>query len=330
MAWSQQGKREGPGHPSEIPHWIWFHERRVLALRRLEDIGIFECTKRYPVAQRLVAGMHDTHHIAYLRCGSWLLGWPHDRFRLLAVLVNRFTMLWVGPSDQNMVERDFLARFARRTLLAGSSLLTASTEERFEYYAEVMNNRPGQKAANFTGAELQTWSPDDLKARLGPAGWLERFLAWEQERDIRHQPLPGRDYMADLDQWPAHGKHKCGQARACAERFGAGDLWPTQLTHGSIAALAADGTWRLATPNEHLAALGVPVHDPENPLLGYLQELKVPGRRVKMLAGNGMHVRLIGAWMAYIFANTIRRPAVDPFQHDILFRSKGQLDELAD
>ena len=74
----------------------------------------------------------------------------------------------------------------------------------------------------------------------------------------------------------------------------------------------------------------MPVHDPEDPLLGFRQELGVPGRRIKMLAGNGMHLHLVGAWMAYVLANTIRKPAVDPFQDEILFRRKGHLDEWAD
>ena len=130
-----------------------------MALRRAEDIGFFECTKRYPVVERLVEGMADTHRVVYIRFGSWLMGWPHERFRLLAALINHLTMLWVGPTDQNMIERDFLLRFGRRTLLAGSSLLTASTEERFKYYTELANNRPGQKGAKFTVAELRGWGP---------------------------------------------------------------------------------------------------------------------------------------------------------------------------
>ena len=95
--------------------------------------------------------------------------------------------------------------------------------------------------------------------------------------------------------------------------FGAGpvggELWPTQLTHGSVFALEGkEGEsvgWTMATAREHMTALGWRAHGsseafPVSKMLSALSDLCCfTPNQVKTLAGNSMHLRTQMAFMFY-------------------------------
>ena len=104
-------------------------------------------------------------------------------------------------------------------------------------------------------------------------------------------------------------------------------MWPTQLTHGTVAHLPRGGPIRLATPLEHLAAqvyqvftqgeMGSPgsssglggASATVSPMRQIFERL--PSGKVKMLVGRGIHIVVLAAWLYYILSNVapIHRPA---------------------
>ena len=235
IAWSSQGKREKGGHESEVPHHVWLCERAVLAERMLEDMAFLECVWPYPVEQRLCVELGLTHFTVYIRTGAFCFGWPHDRDRVQATMLNRRSVVWIGPMSQDEIEADFRRRFYRRPMMGGSALLTYDAAARNEYYASSANNRPGQKSAGFTAGDVESWAPEELLMSISPPGMLDRYKAWQRVRAQKHISLPQRDFMCDLDHWPSMTQGGSG-----------GHTWPTQLTHGTVMAMKNSEEWRIA------------------------------------------------------------------------------------
>ena len=78
-----------------------------------------------------------------------------------------------------------------------------------------------------------------------------------------------------------------------------GDLWPTQLTHGSIIAFRKEGdktVWKMTTALEHMCALGWRMHFdsrlfPVSKMRYAIKSLGLSPHQVKTLAVNSMHLR---------------------------------------
>ena len=65
---------------------------------------------------------------------------------------------------------------------------------------------------------------------------------------------------------------------------------------------------RIATAFEHLQAMGWNCLDAQWPKTGLLPVLQeCSPREIKLLSGNGMHLKVEAAWMMYCLGNTMRR-----------------------
>ena len=91
-------------------------------------------------------------------------------------------------------------------------------------------------------------------------------------------------------------------------------------SHGSVLRVQpSTGEWKLATAAEHLGALGFHVFADDLADTGFevskLAQIVLstlsPGH-VKLLCGNAMHLVTQASWMAYVLANVVRKPKVDP------------------
>ena len=298
IALSSQCKREKSGHASEVPHHVWVCERTVLAERGLEHVAFLECVWGYPVEARLCVDCSATHLTIYIRTGAFCLGWPHDRDRVQAAMLNRRSIHWLGPLTQDEIEADFKRRFYRRPMVGGSALLTYDGFSRNEYDASLGNNRLGQKYADYTVEDVESWSSDELLMSICPPGMLERYKAWQRVRAQKHVSLPQRDFMCDLDHWPSNAQGGDG-----------GHTWPTQLTHGTVMAMKNSEEYRIAMDLEHLGALGLPCHpwNDTHRVVAAFNDLGYKPIHVKKLAGNGMHLHVQACWYFYILSNIAPR-----------------------
>ena len=64
--WSTVGDQQRFGDPSERPHASYVAQRAQAAKGGYEDAFFQECVKNYPIVQKLVLPLQDTHHMVYV------------------------------------------------------------------------------------------------------------------------------------------------------------------------------------------------------------------------------------------------------------------------
>ena len=104
----------------------------------------------------------------------------------------------------------------------------------------------------------------------------------------------GGAYICDTDQWPMAGKSSPGP------------WFPCQLTHGTIVSPLLG---RPFLGMEHIAARGFHVY--ESTSSAYKSDMSqvlntLSENELRMLSGNAMSLPAWGAWVFYVFTNTIR------------------------
>ena len=296
--WSSMGKQGRFGHASEQCHSVYVCERRVRAEQECEDIVFTECTKKYPIADKMQKPLMGTHHVVWTVTGPELFGHPVRRMRVLGASINRSRLAWVGPSSQEGIVAEFERLFYRAVMVGGGEYFCAPDKERHSMYADLA---AGQ--TNHIPMEQIESMPDisPLLPSLLPVGQTQRLEQWLQRR--AEFESPGGELLADLD-------HNMPMKRG-------GVLWPTQLTHGTVAHLPRGGPVRLATALEHLGAQGYCVYSqgacgtcetgsastPVSPLVNIFRGLSAG--KTKELVGRGIHVAVLSAWMFYVFANIV-------------------------
>ena len=280
-------------------------ERRVLHERGDEDLGLFECVPGYPAEDRL-GSLKDVSQVFWIVTGPEDVMFPTRRRRTLGAILCRRTTYWNGPPTLKEMQADFRRRFFKHTTAPGSVFFSDSDDARMAHYIEVINNRPGQKDANFTAEEVSGWSDAELQQHLFPAGFNARFLAWKELRNETHGD-GSRSYIFD-------GDHHPGQSSS-------GTDFPPLLTHGHIIRLNNDDSWQLATPQEHYKSLGYKF---PNKLGDTFKKIKALPTTWKKCAGNGMHLMAMAAFMSYIMANTTKH---DPNAMPPTMSSRGENDD---
>ena len=229
---------------------MWLEERKARAEARLEDIGFIECAPRYPAEERLGNEIGDScneaiddpvddvHLAVFVRTGPEYMGHPSTRHRLLGALVNKHTMVWTGPVSEAL-EADFRDHFWRSPQVAGAMLCCDTEENRWEFYQSLAAAMASQMQVSDL-RQLPSW---ELMTYLGPPGQAQRYQEWRAFMLDHHFLQEGQGFMVDLDHHP--------QTKGCT----GGREFPTQLCHGTVAALTRDSFY-LATPLERFCALG--------------------------------------------------------------------------
>lgn len=289
-AWTQEGKQEQSSHDSEVYLSIWVEERAAMQKSMREDIFWGECTPRFPVANKITDKLHGTT-VKTIIDGPEYHGWPHKRRRALWMGINDLTMRWVGPASW---EEDYRSRFHRAAVLAGQDLFVSTDSERKRMYMQMAMARKNAVSES----SMDNIDQARLMQLIFPPGCITRMAEW---RAYFERALPEKQFgVCDVEHHP-HTKGSCG-----------GTDWPVQLTHGSVVAVGIqDGSWRLATPAEHLGALGFLAFDDlaedkyrKSPLVDIL--LALSPTEVKVLCGNSMHLVTQAAFMVYTLSNVVK------------------------
>ena len=308
LGWTSAGTQARETHESELAHAVWMEERTARAEAGLEDVGFIECGPRYPAEQRLgkengngdndnqgIGDLSHVHSAVYVRTGPEYMGHPSTRFRVLGALINNSTTIWTGPVGQALQD-DFRDAFWRSPQLTGKDLLCNSEDSRWQYYMSLAGS-------HWVGSvdDLKALPDWELMTYLGPPGMAQRHHEWRSWMFENHWIQGGvEDFMVDLDHHPG--------TRGCT----GGRDFPTQMCHGTVAALSAS-SWRLVTPLERFCALGfhalpaVCTQWPECDLMRILCQENISRSGLHRLTGNAMHLATQAAWMLYVISHCARR-----------------------
>lgn len=287
--WSTVGRGDRSAGRSERTHAVWLGERKMAALAGDEDLFFGECTRMYNAQTKLAVPLASTHRVISASIGPEVLGHPTRRTRTLSAGLSLESLLWLGPESADDIQSDFEALFARSSELNGSVYFAAGQDSIRRFAAHAMRRR-GIRVD--IGDIKKTHGRSFLESFL-PAGCLQRMSAYlSKKSDL--QAMDGT-FIVDLEQWP------CGKAGA------AGPYFPSLLTHGTIVDL---NTYRIALGSDHLSALGFHMQSVDSrskvtSILGGLSDIEQ-----KALAGNGQSLPAIMAWVLYVFAHIVRRPAL--------------------
>ena len=86
-------------------------------------------------------------------------------------------------------------------------------------------------------------------------------------------------------------------------------MFPGQITH-SIMMKVERGKWQLATPKEHLQAMGFSVgngsDEPDHEIENIFKKINLSEKEQKHAIGNGMHIHAMSAWMCFVLAQIER------------------------
>ena len=299
VGWSAVGGHAGGGHPSQRSYAIWQAERCALAEQLYEDVFFDECTAYFPAKTQLRAPLAASHRVVYVKAGPELEGHPNSRPRHMGSGLNRYTMLWTGPESDAAIQEDFDKIYNTTMETTGDIFFAADNLEVRSEFSRMLQLRGHYNAA----AELPaSFDDDDFLSQVLAPGAAQRRDAYEK---IRHEYEGiGGSYLADVEHWPG----RLGKG---------GPLFPCQLCHGTVVSWMSR---RPAVSHEHLAAQGYHIlnahcSDFTSPLKAFFcgdGHTTLSPSKKKELAGNGISLPVMLAWILYVLCNSRKRPIDTP------------------
>ncbi|CAE7244378.1 unnamed protein product [Symbiodinium sp. CCMP2592] len=285
IGWSQAGKGLHFADPSERPHAIWATERLRRAELEREDVFFSECTPRYPVKEKL-GFLDETHELLSVKLDPMMLGWPVRRTRLFTVGLNKRTMAWLGP-DQDDVAADFLRFYGVDLKLTADVFLVATDDE----VAEAKSTMAARRG--FSGSSNQQLKLHEIYA----PGHLLRYQDYDKyfAECVKSGQISGKSFFADLDQNLGRGASTPGE------------VLPSCLTHWTIHAWSAA---RMVLNQEVYLAHGFNLYPEATgwPVPCSMRDVlkSLANSSQKQLVGNGWHLPALAAFMFYVLAHTVR------------------------
>ena len=196
---------------------------------------------------------------------------------------------WIGPPDDESVQRCFDDMFKRTTETSGDCFFIADDQR----VKDDVLKRLEKRGLN-CDAVAENCFPltRDLLVQCLPPGAAQRFAKYEQLRPLR-QGIEDGCFICDVQQWPDVG---------CSSY---GPQFPCQLTHGTVVSLERR---RIALGLEHLLAQGFHVL-PEvsgtfrSPLTPLFEKMQCES--IKRLSGNAINLPAFAAWMVFVLCNCV-------------------------
>lgn len=276
QAWSSKGLQLGCAHPSMLTWLCFAYELKVM----LPDIWVHEITPFFPwkLFNYVLGGRYRIQEFHDL-CPT-LLGHPVRRPRQYLVGFR------IGVAHSTANEAEFRAIFACRLMLSGSVYFAAPSQDVHRHMSEMARKR---KIA------YDDKSADIAYEDLLPPG---KRLALD---DIRRQTseLENPDLVVDLE-------------ASATWRGRPTSTIPCLVSHAELYCLAKK---RSAIPREHLLMQGMPAYKMrpgkdgadfgfDCPFRNMLSTMS--GTDIVSMAGNGMHLAVIGSLLAYVMSTTTR------------------------
>lgn len=287
QGYSREGLNEQEGHISESALLVHMVERCVRMQQLLEDVCFWECAVSFPgKAKVLDIFKDDPVMLVEITDGPHLHGDPVRRLRWRAALINLRRLKWTGPKDHDSLQDAYNKMFHRFSVLDGDSYMIDTDENYFKESA-LMARRQGFEVS---ASELSKWSEPDLLMSQMAAGAYQRYKKFKVLAEKR-----GGTVLFDCDHNPGFG-------------LSYGSDFPTMMTHGQIWKITESrGPPRRATAMEHLQAQGFNVLDKSHDITEWADILgQFSARQIKLLAGNGQHCKVEGAFIFFILGHLQR------------------------
>jgi hypothetical protein len=273
------------------PWLVWSKEMEVQKF----DMTLMENSPRMPKQLfRDCMGKHS--HLVCMVVGPELLGWPVRRPRLFSMALNRETLAWVGPMDDDTAFKAFSHMFCKRAVVDADAFSEVDTPE------AVRQERLAR--ASLAGLPAAAAEDSPLKDYIKTAKGKERLAKYISMCEKRTGHISGST-IVDLSQNPQ-------------KRFRASP-WMMTITRSTDLALLRKGDpyGYFYTPGEVGFSQGWPTVALKS-TLQYKSSIGFPlgqlSRRQQVhLQGNGMHLTALTSFIAYVFAHTIHRDLVAEF-----------------
>ncbi|CAE7036856.1 unnamed protein product [Symbiodinium sp. CCMP2592] len=277
--WSSAGKSLQFADVSERPHAVWLAERRHRGEQCEEDFFVSECTPRYPVEAKLRNPLESSHDVLHIVVSATDLGWPVRRRRVFTCGLSKASMIWLGPPQEQLLDH-FKSFFAAQMEATADVFLFADNADVVKELGRLAQKR------GFCLCE----NPDTAKIPLNQMYAPGQLLRYSEYDDLR-KSIQGEDltWFADLEQ-------NCGKGASTPGR-----ILPSMLTHGTVHSWQAQ---RTLTHRELYQAHGFFMKDASSPIAKVLEQM--PHSQQQMLLGNGWHLPVMGSWLLYILAHSIR------------------------
>ena len=205
-AWSAEGSNAGASHDSEVPLAVWLAERVRMFELHAEDLAFVECTPRFPAQERLEQAFGSLAHVFSWNDGPEFHGWPHRRTRVLAVVVNKATVDWLGPTSLLDLQKDYSERFHRQTVVSGEMLMLAPDEERVEEMTALAHARKNNVQISEMSEIVRSGNLQKLSSLVLPAGGVRRLRDWQQvfeAKIAKPDARKPRAFLCDVDHNPS-------------------------------------------------------------------------------------------------------------------------------
>ena len=270
----------------------------------------------YPVDTYQGKPLEKSHTVRSVISCPTHLGFPSKRERFFGAAINKKTLLWLGPS-QDEVGKDFDKFCGRSCELSGRAYLQAPPAEIHNMVQIIAHGRKTSLPHFYKGNKKTAASMIDVLPKLLPPGACSRVGDYERQRRETRGTGTDSAYFVDLDHNPGKGPT-------------AGAHWPCMLTHNSIYSFPDE---RLVTEGECFSAMGVDWYPRLSgtracsQLKDHLQMLSRADQR--FLAGNSIHIPSAMAWMLYIWCNCAFRSDFECIPA-VLAEAKQLCDEAHD
>jgi hypothetical protein len=303
---SKMGARLGFCGPSIRPFLVFVYERRV----RLEDLIITECTEDFPHSVWVIF-LGDIYEIHCIVLGPENFGFWCDRRRKFTILIKKSALAFVGSMSE------FTRMFFRSRPEVDEFGMACEKGDMFFCAPASALDREANELAEALSVVIPAGTATNWERLLAPGNRVRH----EAYIDRLSEGMLGVDGDA-VDEPSYHGIMQ-SMIGPClwdtGQTLGQKGSWMhpglgTLITHGSIWSARKA---RIMLGLEHLVAQGVPAFDHLScdkecpfpcPFKDILPQMK--SSSLKHLAGNAIHIAVIGHLTTYMIASCIPRSEI--------------------